>query len=64
MNDGLRQLQIGNTVRVSIANVYEYGTVTTIETNSIFIKLTKEPCFTREITFQEFIDLNFEIVTE
>jgi sRNA-binding protein len=60
MNDTLQNLQVGDNVRVKIANSYEYGTITGIENGEVLIQLSE--ALTREVSFEDFIELGYEVV--
>lgn len=60
MNDTLQNLRVCDNVRVKIANSYEYGTVTGIENGGILIHLSE--ALTREVSFEDFIELGYEVV--
>ncbi|WP_409252006.1 hypothetical protein V1502_18195 [Bacillus sp. SCS-153A] len=60
MNDMLQSLQVGDNVRVKIANSYEYGTVTGIENGEVLIQISE--ALTREVSFEDFIELSYEAV--
>lgn len=63
MNETLQDLQVGNNVRVKIENIYEYGTVTGIENRTILIQLASDTFLTKEVTFEDFVELSYEIVS-
>lgn len=62
MNETLQNLQVGDHVRVKIANSYEYGTVTGIEHREVLIQLSSEPYLTGEVSFKNFIEMDYEVI--
>lgn len=60
MNDKLKNLQVGDDVRVKIANSYEYGTITGIENGEVLIQISE--ALTREVSFEDFIELDYKVV--
>lgn len=63
MSEIICQLSVGQEVKVKIANVYEFGTVTGIEENAVLIQLKNEPNLTREVSFDDFLELGYELAT-
>ncbi|KPH74372.1 hypothetical protein [Oceanobacillus caeni] len=60
MNDTLQNVQVGDNVRVKIANSYEYGIVTDIENGEVMIQLSE--ALSREVSFEDFIELGYKVV--
>lgn len=60
MNDTLQNVQVGDNVRVKIANSYEYDIVTDIENGEVMIQLSE--ALSREVSFEDFIELGYKVV--
>lgn len=63
MSDALNRLRVGSVVKVIIANSPEVGTVTEITEESVLIQLHTYSYLTREVSFEDFVELGYEIIS-